>query len=215
MSEMARGAFARYLSELGARIVDDEAAAAYERERAEWAADQRRRAIAIQVGHLSARHVAYVQVLEHGNQAPSDAWLGTIAELTANPQASVLLVGPTGLGKTTAATRWAYRRALAGSTVMHLAASRCDRIARSEEAREEAEQVDVLLVDELHRLQSLPGWIATALTGLLDARYQSQRQMIGLATCEPGDTAKLLGQEVIERLGKMITLTGASYRRTW
>ena len=209
------GTFRDYLDSIRHLVVDDEAAARYDAERAAWRDDQRRQAIALQVARLSPRHVAYVRTMEAGEHEPSDAWRALSRALQDEPGASRLLLGPTGIGKTTAAVRWAYRRAQAGETVLQVSAVRYPTLAKHEAALEEAEQVGLLILDQTHRLAEMPEWIATPIRELVDSRYERQRQTIACFTGEMAAALHALKHDIIERLGVPIVVTGRSYRRTW
>lgn len=201
------------------QLGNDEAAARYEAERAADAARQARAERERQVAKLSARHVADARRVLSGELPKSQIWRRLSAALRRAPEASVVLCGNTGAGKTTAATGYALTRVQAGWSVLAVSASRFVSIARYEEAREEAEQVDLLLVDEIHRVAGLPDWIATAFAGAIDRRYELRRQTLGMGTvplkAESGqvDLEKALGREIVERFDVALATDEESYRR--
>lgn len=207
--------FMDYLDSIRHLVVDDSKAAAYDAERAAWREDQRRQAIERQIARLSPRHVEYVRQLEAGEHESSEAWRALSQALQDAPGASVLLMGPTGVGKTTAAVRWAYRRALAGDTVLHVAAIRYRSLAQHEEALDEAQAVGALVLDQTHRLAELPDWIATPIRELIDYRYEHKRQTIANFTGALSEAITALKTDTMERLGAPVAVTGRSYRREW
>ncbi|MDX9832693.1 MAG: hypothetical protein RBU35_20665 [Anaerolineae bacterium] len=209
------GTFTDFLATLRPPLLSEEEAEVMEREREQWRLDQRQAAIDRQIARLSPRHVGYARELEAGAHESSPTWKQLSRALQEDPGASLLICGPTGVGKTTAAVREALRRAGEGWTVLHLSAARFDAIARADEAREEAESVDLLILDQLHRLPDFPSWIATPIRELVDSRYERHRQTIGLFTGTAPEAAAALKSDVVERLGAVLQVGGVSYRRTW
>ena len=229
MPEMTHGGFMAYLQRLGARIVDDERAARYDAERDEQAREDRDRRRRAQVARLPETLVSYAREVEAGGAEPSEAWRLLSEALQAAPMTSCTLFGPTGNGKTTACVRHALRQIDAGWTVQHLPAHKWENVARHEEAMDEAAKVDLLIVDQLQRLAEFPDWVTSKVRELIDARYECRatRQTLGCYELRSkGDGGRkapetvsaaidVMGRSVVERLGRVIVVSGTSYRRTW
>jgi len=187
-------------------------------EAARAAAEERQRLadIEFKLRRLSPRHVEYARALEAGEHDPSPAWLALSATLQKAPGSSVLLCGPSGTGKTTAATRWAYRQVHAtGRSALHVPAAKFSVLVKHEDAMVEAERARVLILDQLHRLRELPSWISTPILELIDHRYEHRDQTIGCFQGSLLEATADLKIAVVERLGTALEVTGASYRRTW
>jgi len=195
------------------KLGDNEAAAQYAREREEAARRQRDLFRERQCSRLSRRHVRDARRIASGETPAGEAWKRLLGVTRDMPDASILIAGYTGIGKTTAATAWAVRRIHEGYTAMGLACSRARGIASDLEAMWEAEMVDVLILDQMHRLATLPDWIATAVLGLIDYRYEQQRQTIGVATVAPDRVEDILGAEVVDRFQEQIILTDSQSKR--
>lgn len=192
---------------------DDEAVQRYEAEAARREQQERQRWESIQRARLSQRHLSDAERVRAGELGPSQAWMGLRRIISEAPTASVLLVGSTGAGKTTAAHGLALRRLAERRTCMAIAASRFQSLARHEEAMEEAMEVDYLVMDELHRVSGLPDWIATPLVGLIDHRHQRRLQTVACATVPAGQVEDVVGCEVVDRFDRTIGTAERSYRR--
>lgn len=229
MSEMTHGGFMAYLQSLGPRVVDEERAARYQAERDEAARAERERSRAVQIARLPSTMVDYARQVDAGAAEPSETWRALTAALADAPMTSALILGPTGVGKTTAAVRYALHQIARGWTVRHLPAHKWEAVARHEEAMEETEKVDLLIVDQLQRLAEYPDWVTSKIRELLDARYNARttRQTIGCyelrtkgdqgrkAAETPLAAMETIGRSVVERLVKVIYVSGQSYRRVW
>jgi DNA replication protein DnaC len=194
-------------------LADDAAADKWEADQSRHAAEQRRKFNEIQTAKLSKRHVADARRISSGEVERSAIWTRLSNTLRDTPDASVLLCGNTGAGKTTAATGYALSRISRGLTVLVVAGSRCASIAKYDEAREEAERADLLLLDEMHRLPSMPEWIRTPMIGLIDSRYENRRQVVAMATVGVKTVEDALGIEVVERFDAVLGTDEDSYRR--
>lgn len=218
---MTTGGFRAYLERLASSCaMSPEQEAEYERQQEAERREAEQRALERRLACLSPRHLRYARILERGGRQDSHAWKALSQALSKAPSRPVLLCGPTGTGKTTAVTRWALRRAQGGNTVLHCPAAKWPGLAKHEEALEEAQLVDCLILDQLHRIEGLPDWITTPIRELIDHRYERGRQTIAAFT---GDTtadavaaaARALKPEIVERLGGTLAVQGESYRRVW
>jgi DNA replication protein DnaC len=184
--------------------------AEYQREQEQRAADELAHRRRIQQQFLSSRHIGDARRIQRGELRPIWPIYRKLRQAPkSTPLASVLLVGDTEAGKTTAATAYALDRIDAGWTVRHRQASRFAEVATNQTLRHELEQVDLLILDELHR--PLPDWIMTALVGVIDERYQGERQTIGILTA--ADTTGILGAEVVRRFDVQLVSETEQERR--
>jgi DNA replication protein DnaC len=215
-----------YLARLKAKLDagqlgDAERAAQAESERLAEAGRQRQYRWSVQEGFLSPRHVGDAKRLRAGELHPvSEAARKLRQVLAATPAASVLLVGPRGCGKTTAATAYALARIQAGYTVRHVTESRWRRLAQHEEYQEELEYTDLVLLDQLHKLagrdgKSMPRWIAEPVEALIDYRYERPKlQTIGIATVDVEQITETLGGELVDRFDVLVGVQEqANYRK--
>lgn len=197
-----------FLRRLRQRIADGtlgmspEQEAEYHREERERKAAELAHQRRIQERFLSPRHLADARRIRRGELRPLSTIYQTLRQaLRTAPLASVLLVGDTGAGKTTAATAYGLGRIEAGWTVRHRQASRFSEPARNDTLRKELETVDLLILDELHR--PVPDWILTTLVGVVDERYQAERQTIGIMTAP--DPGEILGAEMVRRFDRVLS----------
>ena len=163
---------------------------------------------------LPLRHLETADSVLGGKLKPTKVWRDLFKAVKDKPTESVLLVGSTGAGKTTAIIGCAMNmlRAKKISTIEYVTASRFEKAARSQEILEHLEECDVLIIDELHRCSGLPDWLQTPLIGVIDARYAMKLQTFGSATVKMADIESSIGREVIERFDRRIGTTEMSHR---
>lgn len=196
---------------IGARVNSPEYQARVAREdRARAAAELRARRLEYErkIEFLSRRHVGYVRRYCDADLMPRPpvptVWAKLIAEW--DWYSSVILVGPTGTQKSTTATWACMRLACDGLSVRRTTALRVAQAPR--ETLEEWHRVDVLVVDELHRLDGEPEWKRGPVWDLIDYRYESTGTTIVCATVGPEATADLAGAEVLRRIPLKLTTEG-------
>jgi hypothetical protein len=182
-----------------------------DRQRAQDALQARRRDYERRIEFLSPLHVGYVRRYCDADLMPlppvPTVWAKLIAEW--DWTSSVILVGPTGTQKSTTATWACMRLACDGLSVRRTTALRVAQATR--ETLEEWRSTDVLVVDELHRLDGEPEWKRGPVWDLIDYRYESTGTTIVCATVGPEATADLAGAEVLRRIPLKLTTEGESH----
>jgi DNA replication protein DnaC len=94
--------------------------------------------------------------------------------LTRRPSGWVLMGSTAGNAKTTALVAEGIRAIRAGRSVAYVA-GRDWRARVQQQHLHDLEAVDLLLVDEIHWLASLPAWITAEAMGVIDYRYQRRK----------------------------------------
>lgn len=199
------------MARIGAQVDDPEyqrRVALEDRQRAQDAIQARRRDYERRIELLSQRHVGYVRRYCDADLMPippvPQIWAKLVAQW--DWTSSVILVGPTGTQKSTTATWACMRSACDGLSVMRTTALRIAQAPR--ETVDEWHATDILVVDELHRLDGEPEWKRGPVWDLIDCRYESRGTTIVCATVGPEATTDLAGAEVLRRISLKLTTKG-------
>lgn len=118
------------------------------------------------------------------------------------PGQSILLTGPTELGKSTALVALAIREINAGSDARYVATGRAGAVLMGQDKFNtwaDLENCPALVLDELHRLPALSPKIATAVAALIDHRWSWGRPTWSAATCSLELLAKGIRWELCRR----------------
>lgn len=193
---------------------DPERAAQAERERLRLQREEQRRAWERQEAHLSQEHLAKARDLMAGKLHPVSDISRQLSRATDSAShASVLLVGPTGAGKTTAVTAYALSRIRAGWVVFHVIEHHWKGIARHEERMEEIILADLVIFDQLQKIRT-GNWVSDAVTSAIDSRYQrTEAQTLGCLKGSLDDVPGVLEDDVVERFDRVIVTDETSYRQ--
>lgn len=130
---------------------------------------------------------------------------------------SFLLSGPRGTGKTTCLSGAGVMAIREGRGVWYLPITRMSRVIKAPEGSAltmaALEAVPLLLLDELHRFDKLPGWIQSEVVALIDHRYGCELQTGAAGTLNPGPLAEVIGKEIVERFNVKISGDEPSFRQ--
>lgn len=196
--------------EAEARIVAEERAASARRIRAHF-----------------ERSVPYRYLDASTEHADLLAWAGSLAEAnTSNGYLrgrSILLVGPTGVGKTHAAFGALYRYVQGGGHCRPTIVTAADLYAQlrprpgrdSEELFEQHARANLLFVDDLGAAKSSE-WVEEINYRLVNHRYEQQLPTLITSNVPPAELGTMLGDRVASRLTEMCTtvvLKGHDRRR--
>jgi hypothetical protein len=186
-----------YQEALRARLRDDE------RRKAREARDELER----RLGRLPRAHVGFVRKHCDPGLQPLDPVPDIWAQLRDrwDGEESVFLLGPTDTQKTTTAVWAAMRWAETGRDVWHTTALRVCR--ESYETVKVYQDVSLLILDELHRLQGMPPWQVGPAVDLIDRRYGEGLTTIACGTVSPEKMTAVLGEEVRRRFGLRLATT--------
>lgn len=135
----------------------------------------------------------------------------------------LLLIGPTGRGKTVMATWWAAQRLDAGLTCGKFATA-YQVFARMKQCWAKGEDSEAVLkmwkdcrflvIDEM-QTRGESAWENSVLDELINARYSAMRPTVLIGNIEPGQEQAVLGARIIDRVreaGRIINCNWASYR---
>jgi DNA replication protein DnaC len=128
---------------------------------------------------------------------------------------SMILSGPEGVGKTLSLVWVGLQAAGQGHNLRYVTVTRMsDYIAnRNSCYASELEECDLLIVDEIHRVNGLPDWIMAGFFGIIDYRYYQCRPTIAAGTVPPAAMKELLGSEVMDRFELRLSTDYKSLRR--
>ena len=154
-------------------------------------------------------------------------WLGDVMATTNTAPPWLMLVGPTGRGKTYAA--WALVRALADlwrgderDPFRLCAFSTADLLGRlrdiraCEDLHEALAGCMVLLLDDLVTEGGLTSWEAQQIDRIINARYERDRLVIVTSNLPPAELGRAVGERVAGRFAEacvVVPFTGVDRRR--
>lgn len=138
----------------------------------------------------------------------SDAW-------KAHP--SFMLSGLKGCGKTTAMVGLGCRETMRGRYVWYVPITSLARLIKlGEYAKPTIEKMhtcSLLLLDQLHYMNKLPGWVLLELIDIIDHRYSTEGLQTGAAgTLPEAGLGAVVGWEVMERFDIMLESKETSFR---
>jgi len=130
---------------------------------------------------------------------------------------SFLLSGLKGCGKTTAMVGLGCRETMRGRFAWYVPITSLARLIKlGEHAKPTIAQMrscPLLLLDQLHYTNKLPGWVLLELIDIIDYRYSMEGLQTGAAgTLPEGGLGDVIGWEVMERFDVLIESKAASYR---
>lgn len=130
---------------------------------------------------------------------------------------SVMLSGLKGCGKTTAMVGVGCRETLRGRYAWYVPITGLARLIKLRDyAKPTIDQMrscPLILLDQLHYMNKLPGWVLLELIDIIDWRYmQPDLQTIASGTLPEDGLGTVVGWEIMERFDVMIDSAEVSYR---
>jgi DNA replication protein DnaC len=169
---------------------------------------------------LPARHLSAAQRLLADRNASGACW-DAITDLMADDAHTrgsdgIFFCGQKGTGKTTAMVAMGWDAARCGVMPWYIQATRFASIVKARHDHtpnlQTLEECGLLIIDELHRVDSIPDWVKSALVGVIDYRYSQCKQTIAAGTLPLTKLVGVLGDEVVDRFAVRIASTGESFR---
>jgi DNA replication protein DnaC len=154
------------------------------------------------LNRLPLTHATTAAQLLTGQAKPWPVQVETTAAHQQNRSSSILLTGPTELGKSTALVALAIREINAGRDARYVATGRAGAVLMGKDKFNtwaDLENCPALVLDELHRLPALSPKIATAVAALIDHRWSWGRPTWSAATCSLELLAKGIRWELCRR----------------
>jgi DNA replication protein DnaC len=210
---------AALMARLGRRWKSDE----YRREQARREQAERRRLEAATRATAHARLAGLRKQLPdhygHATQYKRAQWTkireALRVDLEASPRSWVLMASPPGNAKTTALVAEGIRAIREGRSVVFVSAPEWRELVL-EKRLGPARECDLLLLDELHMLPSLPAWVLGEVTGVIEgrSRRKRERQVLGAGTAPITQLIQLLPPGIGDRFDARLGASEPSQRRT-
>jgi DNA replication protein DnaC len=189
--------------------------------------EQLRLADRLRNAKLPARHAQKkIDVEAMGDHPWAKTYRSIIARLGSNPDVTILLLGPSGPGKTQVAveaTRWwcAEQKASALYTtaedaIVGIRDAMKDKYSTETKSIGSLTSVGLLVVDECDKRYGTK-WGDAKFTRILDTRYRDMKPTILIANVLPKTFSESVGPSITDRIretGVIIECTWASFRRT-